>query len=219
MRMLSARKIMWLSIAVNLSLVIFFIYRRVTAKEFHKDMDLWNESRNDVFQALPLDSNSIVFIGTSLTEGFPLNELYPTLPVKNRGVTGNRACHILSRLKTMQGPFKKIFIEAGTNDLWYPEQEFYHDFTEVINLSRQKSKEVYIQSVLPVSDSVGKQDVVNRFNAWIRRKCDSLNIEFIDLESNLTRNGMLDKGLSYDGIHLNGRGYQRWNKLIIGNMK
>lgn len=43
-------------------------------------------ARHEIFAQLPPDSGAIIFLGDSHTEGFPLNEMFPGLPVVNLGV-------------------------------------------------------------------------------------------------------------------------------------
>jgi lysophospholipase L1-like esterase len=220
MKLVTVKTFLFLSVAANVVLGSFIIYKKVTVTSVNKDMDQWNQVRYDVQNSLPVDSSSIVFIGTSHTEGFPLNEYYPDLPIKNRGIVGNRARMILSRLQTIipNRPVK-LFIEAGTNDLWYPEAEFYSDYKEILTLAKKRIPYVYVQSIPPVAASTGKQELVNKFNNWLHNNCDSLSIKFIDLSQALMYNGYLDSTLTRDGIHLNGKGYQRWKKEIDPYLK
>jgi len=72
----------------------------------------------DYFKALPHDTTDIVFLGTSLTGGFLLSELFKDTRLKNRGIGGNRTNGILNRLSEVtDGKPAKIFLKVGTNDI------------------------------------------------------------------------------------------------------
>lgn len=210
------RLIMWASISVNVALVSFFIYRRATSKPSGIDYNIWNQSRNDVLAGLPVDTGSIVFIGTSLTEGFPLNELYPGLPVKNRGISGNKISHILSRIAPiLHASPKKLFIEAGTNDLVNDENVLISDYREVLTIVKKSGVRAYIQSLPPLCRSSLKyQAKADRVNLFLHSLCDSLRLPFIDISNPLKKGEGMDTALSYDGIHMNAKGYSIWKKAI-----
>ncbi|MGZ4043897.1 MAG: GDSL-type esterase/lipase family protein, partial [Bacteroidia bacterium] len=75
-------------------------------------------NRDELFECFPTDTNSIIFLGTSLTQQFELAELFHNSTIKNRGIVGDVTESALLRL----GPVvrcrpKKIFIELGINDL------------------------------------------------------------------------------------------------------
>ena len=84
---------------------------RIDKKDFAKNMF-------DYFKALPHDTTDIVFLGTSLTGGFLLSELFKDTRLKNRGIGGNRTNGILNRLSEVtDGKPAKIFLKVGTNDI------------------------------------------------------------------------------------------------------
>ena len=74
-------------------------------------------NRQELFEVLPKDSNSIIFLGNSLTQNFELVELFKNINIKNRGINGDIIVGVLNRLKPIiQTQPKKIFIEIGIND-------------------------------------------------------------------------------------------------------
>lgn len=66
--------------------------------------------------------HQIVFLGDSITEEFPINEMLPTHTIYNRGISGNTSYDILARLDTHILPLKpsKLFLLVGINDLARP---------------------------------------------------------------------------------------------------
>src|SRR6266850_1288151 len=55
------------------------------------------QARMHVYASCPLDTNDIVMIGTSLTEGFPI-ETMKNCHIKNRGIAASQFHHLLGRL-------------------------------------------------------------------------------------------------------------------------
>lgn len=214
------KKVFIVSILLNFlfaSAVTIYIIKRISDKptDNRPFFNKWNDLRNDVLQGQPIDSASIVFVGTSLTEGFPLNEMYAQLPIKNRGISGNNTDNILERLPAiLERRPRKLFIEVGSNDVEH-EDEFYSNYLKILSLLLQSKRIAYIQSVPPVcKDKSTYQPTINKMNTWLKNKCDSLGIPFIDISGALLKNGTLDSSLTNDGIHLNNKGYQLWKKAI-----
>lgn len=204
-----------ISIVVNVFFICFFVSRRYFNRQDTAGMDKWNTSRENIFSIFPVDS-SIVFLGTSHTESFPLNEIYPDLPIKIRGVAGNSTYHLLERLKPIlaQKP-KKLFIEGGTNDLKGSEKTIIDNFRRILMLSKEAGVTTYVQSIFPVSkSSLQYEPKVENVNKELRRLADSLDITFIDIASHLVKNNALDSSLTDDGLHLNAKGYIIWNNIL-----
>ena len=74
--------------------------------------------RDKVFEALPKDSNSVVFLGDSHIQYFEVGEIFKDVNIKNRGIHGDDVEGAFKRIGTVinQQP-KKVFIELGSNDL------------------------------------------------------------------------------------------------------
>ena len=76
--------------------------------------------RDELFETLPIDDNSIVFLGNSLINNFELAELFQNLKIKNRGISGDKIDGVINRLDPIiRLKPNKIFIEIGINDLGY----------------------------------------------------------------------------------------------------
>jgi hypothetical protein len=75
-------------------------------------------ARAKTLNDLHLDSSDVVFVGNSLTEGFPLTEMFHNINIKNRGISGNTISDVLDRITPIaQAHPRKMFIEIGINDL------------------------------------------------------------------------------------------------------
>lgn len=177
------------------------------------------------FQALlPVNSKSILFIGDSITEDCLWTELFGNLNVKNRGVDGDTLSGILARIdKLAEAKPAKIFLMAGVVDLMNGRDipSITKDYEKILVRIRKISPntKIYVQSVLPVNNSLDKRiGVGNRdieaLNKGIKGLAQSLNMTYVDLYSSFLKDGQLNPDYSYDGLYVSGRGYLAWKKLI-----
>ena len=225
-----------LSIALNGILLIYFgprIVHRIFIDENNgsstTNNDYWME-RDEYFDMLSIDSNSIVFLGTSLTHNFEIHESIGGKDLKNRGINGDDLKGMINRVDNMlkRSP-RKIFIEAGINDIGSKKltsDETFQNYVELIDKIRTLSPttSIYIQSIFPVlNESVSMPNYCSsHMNSLIiqinekLRKYSSLNdkIQYIDLHKCFVLNKELNSKYTVDGVHLNGSGYQKWGEQI-----
>jgi lysophospholipase L1-like esterase len=231
------RKVIFVfSIVINILFVIsFFVAKRM----YYKHMGYINSHPNggndslitytinkykvnkamvDIFKTLPHKKTDVVLLGTSLTQGFPLQELLNDCRIKNRGIGGNTTFDILDRLiEVTDGKPSKIFLEAGTNDIgkYSTIDTPYNNIVEIANKIKEytpKTK-LYIQSILPMSNSKSVKPITD-LNNKISIYCDNKHIKFIKLYPAFLKDGVLNKSLTTDGIHLNFKGYFIWKENI-----
>jgi lysophospholipase L1-like esterase len=171
------------------------------------------------FEAFPLVPDDIVFLGDSITEGGPWEEMFPDLRVRNRGVGGDTSEGVHARLEQItRATPTKVFLLIGTNDLFRgdSEDEIVSNITDVLDRLKQETPdtEVYLQSVLPRAPSY-RADIealnarlaevaLEHGSAWI-----DLYPAFLDPET-----GGIRAELSNDELHLLGPGYKLWKEQI-----
>lgn len=214
-----------LSVSLNLILVIYIAKKifdnRNSGLSYYLD-------RNELFEALPTDSNSIVFIGTSLTQNFELAEFFQNLNLRNRGINGDVTEGVLARIDPiLVTKPAKLFIEIGINDLGTGVQrdrvlENYKALIRRIQDSSPGTK-IYVQSLFPTQLEGGRyktycnkkvnEDIVF-LNNELRKFTSLYKITFIDTYSGFLSDGQLNPVYSVDGIHLNGAGYKLWAKIL-----
>jgi lysophospholipase L1-like esterase len=217
-----------LSLSLNAKHVINkFIYRPPAIKPiFDPKKDLFMQIRQQEFDLLPIDSNSIVFVGNSLTQNFNVTEFFKNEDVKNRGIGGDVTQGVLDRLdEIVQGKPKKIFLEIGINDILdgISIDTASNNIDKIITEIQKGSPKtvIYIQSVLPCnynyrdpSDKNMLASIIN-LNKVIENICVNRNIKYINLYSHFLNNDGLDVRYdSGDYLHLNGQGYIKWKELI-----
>lgn len=166
----------------------------------------------------------IIFIGDSIVEYYPLQELLQTNKVLiNRGIRGYKTDLLLDNLDAhLFGPaLDKVFILIGTNDIGkeIPQSETLENLEGVIQkISREYPlAQIQLLSVLPVNEGEEyKGTVYLRTNEKIQelnRAYQGLasiytNVQFIDLyETLLDETGQLDQEFTTDGLHLTIAGY------------
>jgi lysophospholipase L1-like esterase len=172
-----------------------------------------NSNRQEIFKINPIDSNSIVFLGSSLTEGFDLSLFFNNNNFRNRGIGGDRTDQVLKRLfEVTQGKPKKIFLEIGVNDLFQGisiDSIFFNikNIVSIIQKSTPKTK-IYIYSIFPTQELNEKILILNKY-------CNEGEIVYLNFYKIL----YLNKGLNPlystgDGVHLNENGYIKWKEFI-----
>lgn len=230
--------ILALSLGLNL-IAIFFVAKELYSKycplnsetveaKIRETKIKYFLNRQELFEVLPKDSNSIIFLGNSLTQNYALEELFGNLNIKNRGISGDIIAGVLNRLEpVIQAKPRKIFIEIGINDLGggIPKDSVISNYRKLLDtlLSECKLTKIYVQSLFPVEN--GRKEFpaycnpkVNRevceVNDELQKYSKEHNITFIDTYSTFELDGQLNPKYSVDGIHLSGQGYLLWTKLL-----
>jgi lysophospholipase L1-like esterase len=171
------------------------------------------------FEAFALVPDDIVFLGDSITEGGPWEELFPDLRVRNRGIGGDTSEGVLSRLEQItRATPAKVFLLIGTNDLFRgdSEDEIVANITEILDRLKQASPdtEVYLQSVLPRAPSY--RAAIEALNARLSEVALEHGSAWIDLYPAFfdPETGGVRAELSNDELHLLGPGYALWKDQI-----
>ena len=170
------------------------------------------------FKLLPVQPGDIVFLGDSITEGGSWHELFPGLPVRNRGIGGDTTTGVLARLhQVTDGKPSKIFLLIGTNDLAMGADvaDIVSNVESIVETIQASSPEtqVFVQSVLP-RDADYRKDI-EAINAGIQRAIGGKAV-WVDLYALLldARDGSIRDDLSNDELHLMGEGYRIWRDAI-----
>jgi lysophospholipase L1-like esterase len=175
--------------------------------------------KTTLFEALPDTPGEIIFLGNSITDGCEWAELFNNPSVKNRGIGGDRIKGVLLRLPEITGSQPdKIFIQIGINDLasHMSSSDISRTYQIIIDSIRKASPQtrIYIQSILPTKAYV-KNDSVIKLNEKILKLAGDNSLTFIDLYNRfLDQDHSLNMDLSYDGVHLNGKGYLIWKQAV-----
>lgn len=185
-------------------------------------------SRDKLFAYLPKDTNSIFFLGSSLTQNFELVEFLKDPHIKNRGINGDKSTTLLNRLSSIiEGQPKKIFIEIGINDLGLGQtvDNLVYTYKKIIDtlITKCVKTRIYIQSLFPVADesdmlpnycSPEMNFKICKVNDFLKQYSIHKKITYIDIHDELRLGKELNPEFSLDGVHLTPEGYKVWANVV-----
>lgn len=125
--------------------------------------------------------------------------------------------------------YDKVFIMLGDNECgWGNKDIFIERYSKVIDAVKERvpDAEIYLQSVLPVSESASASspfgvtnDNINKLNVRIEKLAADLGVHYINPASALKNSeGVLPDDAASDGIHLNKKYCKIWLTYIIDNV-
>ena len=178
--------------------------------------------RIEIFKQDTLKFNQIVFLGNSITQGGKnWNEKFGVVGISNRGVAGDSTDGVIARLnEIIHFTPKAIFLLIGINDIYNeltPSTDYVaNNILKIIKRINQELPEtkIFLQTILPVEKEVYKDKII-AVNEMIKTFVSQSKLEIIDLYSIfVNKEGKMKKELSYDGVHLNDKGYSAWVDYI-----
>src|SRR5690348_4269946 len=139
------------SLCLNFIFILFFIGKRIYYAHSYKPP----VNHEKELRARPIKPSDIVFVGNSLTDRFPLREMFPNIPVRNKGISGNTSQDILNRIDSIaDAKPRKIFLDVGINDILRNQSvdTLFINYKRIVETIKSKSPDtkIYIQSLLPV---------------------------------------------------------------------
>ena len=186
--------------------------------------------RYDSFKVLETNSESIVFIGNSITDMHCWPEAFVTsngdyLPIVNRGNSGTYSTEQSNNIESyINGKPKKVFMMIGTNDIatsgglnFSGEQvlAYVKSIVERIH-ARSPQTKVYLYSILKNNTSNRVEATWLHTNEIVKNYVETMNVDwltYIDLYDKLA--GIAQGGVwSYDYLHLTAAAYQVWCETI-----
>jgi len=224
------RTLLFISLGLNVALIIcasikyYYTHRPtpITSSYNYRNGDV----RQAVYSQMPIDSNDVVFVGNSITEGFPVYELFPGVKVKNRGISGNWTYQVIARLPQIVAAHpRKIFLEMGINDLIYHVSvdsilTNYRKAIEIVQKGSANQTELYINSLTPTTYNLAALNpAIVKVNDSLQHLCLQPNIHYVNLYSHMVKNNALDTSLTVDGLHYNAKAYRIWWQQIKAYMQ
>ena len=175
----------------------------------------------------------IIFIGDSIVEYYPLQELLGTAKtIVNRGIRGYQTGLLLENLDAhLYGDaVDQIVLLIGTNDIGkdIPMNDALDNLERVIQLIAREFplSQIKLLSILPVNEGEKyKQTVYIRTNEKIREWNQAyealasayMQVDFVPVYDSLTdTEGQLKKNYTTDGLHLSVAGYQVLSEALKG---
>ena len=174
---------------------------------------------------------NIIFIGDSIIEYYPLQELLGTSKtIVNRGIRGYQTGLLLDNLDAhLYGDaVDQIVLLIGTNDIGkdVPMTETLNNLESVIqSISRDYPlSQIKLVSVLPVNESTDFKQTVyirtnEKINAWNQAYQELasayMQVEYVSVFENLLdQEGQLKADYTTDGLHLSVAGYQALSSTL-----
>ncbi|MBN8576612.1 MAG: sialate O-acetylesterase [Cytophagales bacterium] len=217
----------WIAVVLIISSVSSFAQKRPYDTVPNLPEHYW--VRMEKFKKEPAVPGKIVFLGNSITEGGKWKQLLKDSTVINRGISGDNTFGVLARLdEIIKLRPASLFILIGTNDLSkkIPDEAILENIFTLVSRVKAGSPKthIFVQSILPVNETVEKfpqqfnngthittiNDQLSRYAARLRYTYVDLYSKFIDAQ------GRLDARYTFDGLHLNAVGYQRWVEVLKG---
>ncbi|TDD96153.1 GDSL-type esterase/lipase family protein [Flavobacterium cellulosilyticum] len=219
---LEIKLILGLSLIINVLLIATFAFKFYN--NWFEIGVLKSSFRESIFNSAPDDFGKIYFVGDSDTEAFELNEFLQNKDVRNRGIWGDVSSNIIKRLDNIirQRP-KKIFLMIGQNDICSGRSidTIIANVEQFIKISKASlpDVELYIESALPSNEPIlhSKEKTIDRLkklNAGYKILAKKHDVTYIDLFHHFIEDNEIKKEYSFDGSHLNGKGYLLLAKLL-----
>jgi lysophospholipase L1-like esterase len=177
--------------------------------------------KRSLFKILPVKNNAIIFLGDSLTDGCEWSELFGNPVIINRGINSETTSGVLEWIDDVSAKKpSSIFIMIGGNDILAgsSQAEVISNYSRIIDRIKNNSPstKIFVQGNLPCTVMELNRTVLE-LRTELKKMSGEKGVEFIDLYDRFTdKDGLLDRSLTYDGIHLNGKGYMVWKKALSG---
>ncbi|MBW7886822.1 MAG: hypothetical protein H3C35_00500 [Bacteroidetes bacterium] len=173
------------------------------------------------YQLSRTKSADVVMLGNSITYGGNWNELLGRERIINRGIVGDNLPGILRRMNYVYALKPKLcFIMAGINDLYADASvdEILIRYAMVVDTLRANAIIPVIQSTLHANPkwkrTEEKNPLVTQLNSKLKLFALQKHLEFINLDSLLSKNEILQDEYTTDGIHLTPQAYAVWRELL-----
>jgi lysophospholipase L1-like esterase len=175
------------------------------------------------FQAEPIVTGRIIFLGNSITEMGNWGKLTGDTTVINRGIGGDITFGVLKRLDDIivRQP-SKLFLLIGINDIGkdIPDTVIADNIRKIVTKVQQgsPSTKIFVQSILPLNPDFpnfpqhyDKEAHVLHVNAILPAMLAPLNCTFVNIFPLLLDSKQrLDAQYTLDGLHVNIKGYGIW---------
>jgi len=188
-----------------------------------------NKYQNENATLKPLEPRQkrTVFMGDSITKGWPFLEFFAGKPYVNRGISGQTTPQMLIRFRADVIALKPavVVLLAGINDIagnTGPStlEMIMNNIASMAELAKANHIKVILCSVLPAFDFPWKQglepaDKIVTLNTMIKQYADANKIMYLDYYSAMVdeRKGLKSE-YSGDGVHPNKTGYRMMNPLV-----
>ena len=219
------KRLLAVSLVLNLLLLglagVYYLRRAETGKEAASQRLSSYRNRVELLASYPIKKDSIVFAGDSHVEFNEWAGMLDCPRILNRGIGGESTEQLKERILSIasQHP-EKIFIIAGTNDILggVKAKKTIRTFDDMLSSIRKKSPDtkVYVCAIFPTIWEPAAE--VSELNTAIRQITGKYNYTFLDTFTPLLSKGTINPAYTWDGIHLNSKGYEAIKPLFLGSL-
>ncbi|CAN5167869.1 hypothetical protein BH09SUM1_BH09SUM1_22540 [soil metagenome] len=184
---------------------------------------------------LPKDRKNVVFLGDSLTEGFPTKTYFPTQPVLNRGIVSDGANNLPGDQFKYRGILNRmdecvydcnpalVILLIGTNDVGQgPGLKYWIDSErEIVDKiqARFPDAKIVLETLPPTGAAYKKNAFLNpriiEYNGMIKELAKEKNLPVVDVYNlYVGSDGLLPADLTGDGLHVKKAAYDRWAEAL-----
>lgn len=205
--------------------------REAALRPADRDRALRYAEANAQLPAPSASSPRVVFLGDSITDGWPLNEYFPGKDYVNRGISGQVTSEMLARMRpdVIHLKPRAMVLLAGTNDIarGTPLKIIQDNIASICDLADLHKIKVVISSILPVHDynlnvdpsyARSKQrppEAIRNMNGWLKSFAANRGYVYLDYYSSMVDSaGFLRKDLADDGLHPNPAGYRAMAPML-----
>ncbi len=194
------------------------------------DFNKASKKSTDIIEEKLNNKKVVLFTGDSITDYYDLTKYYNYTDINtyNTGISGYKTTDIIRRYDNMISQYHadKMFLLIGTNDIakGTSNKEVIENTKEILLRARKNNPniELYYISIYPVNNKVDgtkagkrKNSNIKDVNKKMKSFCEENNITYIDLYSKLVdKNDQLKEDYTYDGLHINGVGYELITKTL-----
>ena len=197
--------------------LVFLLISRFTVERIE---DNHYAQRSSFFNHYKVSRGDIVFVGDSITDGGAWEEIFPGVPLKNRGINADNTFGVLKRMDDIVccEPLA-IFLLIGTNDLpWFTYKnntQILKEYEQILVRCHELSPHtrVFVQSILPRTKSYSRRII--KLNAQLELLAARHDYVYVDLYSAFAdADGAMQSHLTNDHLHLMAEGYIRWAEIL-----
>ncbi|MCL6273508.1 SGNH/GDSL hydrolase family protein [Muricauda sp. 2012CJ35-5] len=188
------------------------------------------QEENQILLKTEMDANRIVFMGNSITEGWPVGmpSFFENPSFVNRGISGQTTPQMLLRFRqdVLALNPKAVIILAGTNDIAgntgpITLEQITGNIKSMVELALANNIKPIICSVVPAFDYPWKAGMqpnikIPLLNQMLKNLAIEKKVPYLDYFSRMAdeRNG-LSKDLAEDGVHPTPKGYEIMAKAAM----
>ena len=219
---------------IIISMVLLFL---LTGGYFYFSSKIENYKRKNPYEIKVKANDNFVFLGDSITEGYPTKELFDDLPIINSGVSGYTTDDILKNLDEMVTIYNptKVFILIGTNDIAHEknEKEITDNIKKIVQniLRKRPNTRIYIESIYPINNTeddkidhnvvgIKENKMIKRINNQLKKYCKEKKYTYINIYDELSdKTENINLKYTKEGLHLNDLGYLKVTKVLYQYLK